>query len=62
MHACASSLAEQALSRAVYADCGSELPWHRCLGAGLPDKISWVEKFVEVGRSASEAAKAEHER
>lgn len=30
--------------------------------AGLPDKISWVEKFVEVGRPASEAAKREHER
>ncbi|KAI7844383.1 hypothetical protein COHA_002181 [Chlorella ohadii] len=29
---------------------------------GLPDKISWVEKFVEVGRPASEAAKREHER
>jgi hypothetical protein len=30
--------------------------------AGLPDKISWVEKFAVVGRPASEAAKAEHER
>jgi hypothetical protein len=30
--------------------------------AGLPDKINWVEKFVAVGRPASEAAKAEHER
>lgn len=29
---------------------------------GLPDKINWVEKFVAVGRPASEAAKAEHER
>lgn len=29
---------------------------------GLPDKISWVEKFVAVGRQATEAAKAEHER
>lgn len=32
------------------------------LAPGLPDKISWVEKFVEVGRPASEAAKREHER
>ncbi|KAL4445797.1 hypothetical protein ABPG77_008996 [Micractinium sp. CCAP 211/92] len=29
---------------------------------GLPDKINWVEKFVAVGRPATEAAKAEHER
>ncbi|KAI3438596.1 hypothetical protein D9Q98_001020 [Chlorella vulgaris] len=29
---------------------------------GIPDKICWVEKFVEVGRPVSEAAKAEHQR
>ena len=29
---------------------------------GLPDKITWVEKFVEVARPTTEAAKAEHER
>lgn len=40
---------------------GSALFW-LLLHAGLPDKINWVEKFVAVGRPASEAAKAEHER
>lgn len=30
--------------------------------ASVSDKITWVEKFLAVGRSASEAAKSEHER
>ena len=36
-------------------------PTHPCC-AGMHDKINWVEKFVEVGRSVSQEAKAEHER
>lgn len=50
------------LQRLLKMECFGVLTAAPASHAGLPDKISWVEKFVAVGRPATEAAKAEHER